>query len=156
MVDEQDLSIEVEKFKSEIRFPNFQPSQNIQEIITVCSDKSLLTNMSHIQLQEMAIILAGYSLYLSVQENRINSYINWCEANIKGIVGRELQNSSAFSFQEKDLSIRMNNDHASKLESIKRDNEVKLGIIKNIGYKISFLSERLENLAREKRYSSRD
>lgn len=156
MSDFQQLAIEIEKFKSEIRLPNFQPPKDIQEVIQVCSDRQAINNMSPIHLQEMAVVLSSYALYLTYQENRILSYTNWCEANIKGIVGRELQNSSAYSFNEKDLSIRSNNEYCVELNGVKLENETKLLLIKNLSYKIMALSERIENLAKEKKFLNRD
>ena len=136
-------------FKAEIYFPTFTPPKNIQDIITKTSDLNMLKNMTPMDLGESATLLASYSLYMATQENKLKSFVNWCESNIKYIVGLHVQDVQGY-FTEKDLYIRAKVEKAAELEGRKQAAQVKLDSLYFLSKKIEVLSDSLRNLAFEK------
>jgi hypothetical protein len=146
----------LESFKAEIFFPNLTPPDNINQIIQKVSSANLIKTLSITDIAENMVLLSSYSLFLTKEENRLNAYINWCESNIKFIVGQQMNQISGY-FQEKDLFIRSNDTNAIKLGELKLIAEVKLNSIKFIAQKISYLSDKLESFmfARKKEYDKK-
>lgn len=145
----------IETFKADIFFPDFTPPENIKEVIQNISKADVLKTLGPEDLNQHAVLLASYSLFLTQEENRLNSYINWCEANIKFIVGRELENAFGSYYQEKELWIRAHNVNAADLSTAKLSAQVKLDSIKYIAQKVQYLSERLEGLSYAKSRAGR-
>lgn len=140
----------LEIFKAEIRFPSIKPPDKISDILNKLIDISTLKVLTAEQLSEHMVLLAGYNLYLCEQENRLIATINWCESNIKYIIGKNVDQIEGF-FTEKELKIRANEQNAQELEKIKLEMQVKLDSIKNLGFKIDFVTNNLKNLYYERR-----
>lgn len=147
-LDEAKQNIEI--FKSEIYFPSIKVNASIHDLIKDCESVNTLRGLSSEELLNMAVVLANYSLFLLTEENRLKSFRNWCESNIKYIVGQNLQNAPGYGFTEKDIYIRANDTIAQELDSQKLLIEAKLDIIHFLSQKIQNLSEILKNLAYEK------
>lgn len=137
-------------FKSEIYFPEFRPPENIQDLVNKSSNINLLRAMTPMDLHESCVLLLSYSMYLTSQENSLKSFINWCESNLKYIVGGHLQDVQAYSFAEKDVSIRANVPQAAELETRKQAAQVKLDHLIFLSKKLEMLAESMRNLAYEK------
>jgi hypothetical protein len=145
-----EMSALLEVFKAEIHFPNLTPPSHIQEILDFVSDRTKLRTLSSIDLAENAVMLSCYSIYLLSQENRCRSYSDWCESNIKYIVGQKIREVSGYGFQEKDIQIRSNDDTACGLEKMKLIAQTKLNTIYLLSHKIQFLVKSIEQLCYEK------
>ena len=145
----------IETFKAEIFFPDFTPPDNIKDIIQNISKADVLKTLGPSDLNEYAVLLSSYSLFLTQEENRLNAYINWCESNIKFIVGKEVENAFGSFYQERDLWVRAHDANAINLGTAKLSAEVKLNSIKFIAQKVQYLSERLEGLSYAKSRAGR-
>lgn len=156
-LDMEDMGDRIQSFKTDIRFPLIDPPDNITEIITKVSNGTTLKALSGIELQEYAIILSSYALYLSMQENQIEAKFNWAENNIKFIVGKNLQEVEGYGFNEKDSYIRANEPTAVTLHDKKLEFQAKKESIKFIAMKIHNLADHLRSLGlektKERRYS---
>lgn len=147
---EEETREELEKFKAEVFWPDLRPSLEIQAFVQNLSSTQFLRDLSVMDLQERCIQLAHYGLFLTTQENRLKSYISYCENNIKVIVGRLMQEAYGFSFQEKDLYIRTHDDNAQTLQNNKDHAQVKLEYIMFLSQKISVLIDTIKGLCFEK------
>lgn len=148
--DPQHMSEEIAVMKAEMHFPEVQPSEDINNILAKISSIQHIKRLAPDELNEFALLISVYSLYITQEENRLKSKISWCESNIKYIVGRESKNVDGY-FQEKDLFIRSTEETARKLGIVKSEAEVKLEQIKYVSNKLQHISEMLKNLSFEKR-----
>lgn len=148
--DPDDVKSQIEMMKAELFFPSLEPPQNIQVIMKQLSDLTVLKSLSPMDLSEYSVLLDHYGLFLTTQENRLKSYLNWCESNIKYIVGKNIDKSYGYGFNEKDAFIRSNDMTAHDLEFKKLGVQAKLDTIQFMSLKISRLSDTVHNLAVEK------
>lgn len=148
---------ELEKFRSEIKYPNIQAPAEISRVIEETSNLAVLRKLDPASIYEYSTIISAYALYLSQEANRIEAKMKWLEANIKHIVGKNLTEvpSNITFFTEKDLYIRSNEKMAAELELKKLAQQTKYESIKFISQKMQFLSETLQGLARERSYARR-
>lgn len=151
--DADKVAEQLEGFKADIYWSNLTPPANIQNILRDVTDQSRLRAFDSETISEYAVLLGAYSAYLTGQENRLTSYVNWCETNIKYIVGKQLADAPGYGFSEKDCYIRANDANAAGLEVKKMQTQAKLDAIKYLSQKMAFLSESLKNLGFEKRKS---
>lgn len=154
-VTKAEIKQNIELFKAEAFFPDFKPSVDVQKFLQDIGDMKHLNRLTGGELLEYAVLLSHYSLSLTIQENRIKSHITWCETNLKQIVGRLLDQSFGFTFQEKDCYIRANEPRAVQLEEIKLQDQIKLDTIIFVSQKVHFLSEMVKSLALEKNKANR-
>src|SRR5262245_2229426 len=108
------MSEEMEAMRSEIRFPNLKAPDNINDIINEISSMEKLRRLDPSTLNEYAVAISIYSLYLTHETNKLQAKVDWCESNIKHIVGLHIRSIDGY-FNEKDCFIRANNDEATKL-----------------------------------------
>lgn len=151
--ESDEVTERLESAKAEMFFPNIQPPKDIEDIINNMTRQGNIRAMGPQEVTEYAVVLSSYSLYLSIQENRYTSFINWCESNIKYIVGREINNidiSLRGYFPTMDAWIRSNNPTAMELDNRKCTAQVKLDSIKFIAQRIQFLTDTLKNLSFQK------
>jgi hypothetical protein len=141
---------EIELFKAEIHFPQIKPISNIQEIFNKVSDLTFIKSLSSYELMEYNLQLNYYALYLLTQENRLKSYINWCESNIKYLVGKNLDQVTGYGFSEKETKIRSVEENAVALDIEILKSKAKLDTIYFMSQKIQSLSDCLKNLSFEK------
>lgn len=144
------MGSKIQLFKTDINFPHIDPPKNITEIITKVSNYNIIQHMTSAELQEYAVILTCYSLYLSIQENSVEAQTNWAENNIKFIVGKNLESVNGYGFLEKDSYIRANEPLAVELHDKKLEFQAKKESIKFIAMKIYNLAEHLRSLGIEK------
>ena len=149
-IKSEEIAERLEIMKSDIFFPDLKPNKNINEIINQISNIESLRKLAPRDIAEYSTILATYSLFLITQENRIQSYINWCESNLKYLVGKNLPQLTGY-FEEKNLIIRSSEEHCINLDKIKLECQVKLDSIKMVSQKIEFLVQTLRNLMWEKK-----
>lgn len=153
-----EMGDKIQSFKTDINFPTIDPPNNITDIITKVSSGALIRNLSSMELMEYATILSSYSLYLSIQENRLDSLCGWCDSNIKFIVGKTVKDVEAYSFAEKDAYIRAHETNAVELHDQLLEHKAKKESIKFIAHKMHNLAEHLRGMAseksKEKRYSN--
>lgn len=145
-----EIAERLEVMKSEIFFPDLKPAKNISDIINILSNIESLRKLAPQDLAEYSVVLACYSMFLTTQENRISSYINWCESNLKYIVGKNLSQLTGY-FEEKNLTIRSSEEHCVQLDKIKLEAQVKLDSIKFTSQRIEFLVQTLKSLMWEKK-----
>lgn len=150
-----ELAEVVTLFKAEIRYPDIKPSADVQRFLEQSSDLNFLKGLNSLELTEYAVVLANYSIFITTQENRLKTYINYLESQIKTIVGKNVSNAAGYGFAEKDCYIRANETHAIALEEMKIKEEVKLGHLYFLSQKLQFLAECLKNYAYEKSRMSR-
>lgn len=142
--DAKEMAERIERFKADSYFPNITPSDDIVSVINSLGKRDFIKNISPIDASQYLLQLSQYALFLNTQENRCNSYLNWCENNIKQIVGRHLLDAKGFTFQEKDLEIRSNDEMALFLEEQKLLAQTKLDTVKFLSQKISFILDALK------------
>ncbi len=143
----------LESMKAEIFFPNFRPPENIETIINELSNQAALRKLAPQDLSEYAIMLASYATYLSSQENRLTAFINWCEGNIKFVIGKRLDDVPEWLgnyYPTLDTYIRSHEENAISLENRKSVAQVKLDSIKFIAQRLQYLSETIKTLIFEK------
>lgn len=147
---------ELNLFKAEIAYPELKPPENIQDILSSLLSLNKLKTFGPVELNEYSVLLSAYALFLTNQENKSKTEINWCESNIKHIVGRELINTDGYGFVEKDHRIRSTHDVAKKLEAKKLEAQLKIDYIQNMSLKLHHITETLKNLAYEKARQRRE
>ena len=140
----EEMAERLERFKADVYFPDIKPDDNIVNLINSLSKRDFIKNMTPIDGSEYLIQISQYALFLNIQENRCVSYVNWCESNIKQIVGKKLQEAKGFTFQEKDLEIRANDENASYLEQQKLVTQSKLDMVKFLSQKIHFIIDSIK------------
>ncbi len=152
---EQETKEDLELFKAEIFLPELKPSAEIQKFLENVPNSQYLRDLASMDLQEKQVQLAHYAAFLTSQENRMRSFINYCENNIKVIVGRMMQEAWGFTFAEKDLYVRTHDANAQELQAKKDKAQVKLDYINFMGQKIQNIADTLKGLCFEKNRVSR-
>jgi len=142
--DSGEIAERLESFKAEVYYPTIQPNENVVSLINSLAKRDFIKALTPIDASEYLLQLSQYAFFLNIQENRCLSYVNWCENNIKKIVGKKLSDARGFSFQEKDLEIRAGDETASYLEEQKTITQVKLDTIKFLSQKMSFILDALK------------
>jgi hypothetical protein len=137
----------IESFKAELFWPDLTPPVEIEKILSICNSADSLKNLGAEDIAIYATVISSYAMYLTKEENRLQSYWNWCESNIKFIVGQKVEEAFGSFFQERDWYIRSHEQSAMKLGEVQLSAKVKLDSIRFIGQKLGHLSERLENLS---------
>lgn len=140
----------LETMKAEINFPQLRVPPNINTILNQSSDFALLKTLSPEDLSEYAVLLASYSLYLSIEENRYKSYIDWCENNIRTIIGQEMMNippEIGTYFNNIDYYIRGNHSLAKELDVKKSLAQLKYTTIHKLNDRMNILIKALESLS---------
>ncbi len=145
-----EMVAELESLKAESYLPVIKPSVDMNALITKVSDHKQLKSMTASELYEYSVLLATYSLYLNIQENRINAFVGWCERNINYIIGRNLNNTPYSFYTEKCSFIRHNEDHAIELDKKQNAALTQLEYIKYTSKKIMDLSDKLKDMAQAK------
>jgi len=148
--DIKEMGSHIELMKSEMGFPEVRAPENINTLVNNLSNLEYLTKLSPLMISEYSVLLSTYSMYLAAQENKLNAYHDWCEANIKHLVGQLLEEAPGYGFQEKDLSIRSNHPTAAELCEKQLIAKTKLLVIKGISLKLEFICGTLKNLYYEK------
>jgi hypothetical protein len=121
-----------------------------------------ILNLNHSELKAQtsedllinAIKLSQYSIYIKSKINKLKSIINWCDANISSIIGRELPNTSGYGLSEKSLVIKRNDPVAKELESVKVNLNITANQIEDIDRKIEFMANSIKALAADRRYNN--
>lgn len=142
--DHADAAEQLELMKAEIHLPNLAPPDGIDEIIKGLSNQEYIRSLDIATICDHMVLLASYMLFLTIYENRVASYFNWCESNIKYIVGKNLDQVPVNYFTEKDWYIRSHEDNAIKLEAMKLTLQVKLDTLKNLGFKLNTIYDALK------------
>ena len=137
--------------KDEISYTAFAVPEDIKAVIENVSDPAILKCLTSQELSQYMVELSVYALSLKNSENRFKSYMNWCDANIRYIVGCKLPDVTAYSFQEKDLIIRSSDPTAREFEVKRLSAQVKLDSIREIPDKIEVLINTLRNFYFERR-----
>lgn len=144
-----------EVFKASLYLPKINPKLlDIDGIFNILQSPGKLKTLPPETIFEYCSALAAYSLYITEQENKYTMIINWCESNIKFIVGREADNWPGY-FSEKDIMIRAHVPAAEKLGKQKMKAQANLDLLKNMSYKISYWTDVLKGLAIEKKKVNR-
>lgn len=154
--DSSEMKEKLELFKAETFLPQLSPNKDIPEIIQKLLILANIKNLDPVTIAEYSVILETYSLYLIMEENRCNSYLNWCESNLKHIVGKKCQEVPPAYFSEKDIYIRANDDNAVFLEEQKLIAQTKLDTIKGVSSKLKFIGDNLRGLAYAKKQMFRN
>jgi hypothetical protein len=147
--DKKDIATEIETTRASFNFPNLSSPNDINKIIGIIT-KEDLTKVPVEELLDYSTKIVVYSLYLTHETNRIKAKADWIESQIRHIVGKELANSRGFTFEEKNIDIRANHDHASEFEQEKVLELTKYEVFKNIAYKMQNLAEQLNMVIRER------
>lgn len=145
-----ELSARLESMKAEMYWPEFNPPKNITDLLNTVSSLEYLRRLGSTDLAEYSVMLGAYALFLNTQENRLTAYINWCESNLRFLVGQKAHDVEGY-FTEKDLYIRANDPDCKKLENIKLECQVKFDAIKDIHKRLEFFIGTLKNLYFERR-----
>lgn len=143
----EEVKEDLEFYKAEISFPEFQAPSNIQEAINSLSNHRTLDPQT---LHEKAIDFALYSLYLTQEENKLNALINWCNGNLRVIIGEEASNYPGTWYKEKEDIIIATHEMAKQLDSIRSLASVKLDTIRYMSQRMQILSEALKKFSYSK------
>jgi hypothetical protein len=155
--DESNFDVESSAIMADVSFPRLRPPTNVQAIMDDLSDRTKIKSLSPNDIREYSILLAAYNFYLCSEENKLRSYVNWCEGNIKHIVGLNMAEVDGYGFHEKDHKIRSCEPNAAALSEKKLAAEIKLNHLSFLGQKLQFLIESLKGMGYEKareRYTS--
>lgn len=139
----------IEIKRSEFQFPKISPPVNIQ-IIMNHVQQGQITTFDSVTLYGFAVELAQYALYLAIEINRLQAKAKCLESNLKHIVGKNLENAVGFTFQEKDHSIRANDNLAASYEEAKLSLSAQIDTFNFVDRKVSFVAELIRDLARNK------
>lgn len=158
-LDEKEMAMELEVLKSELALPKNTSLEDIEKALDEVSNLKIIQTLSPTSLSEYAVLFGCYSIDLTMYENRIKSFVKWCEGNIQYIIGRNLANTPYSFFSEKASYIRSNEEHAIALDKARNASEAKLEYIKFLSQKMAFLSDRVQSLAEiknreQKRYAN--
>jgi hypothetical protein len=147
-----DVKVELDKMRTGLHLPSFKSHSSLTEILDGLSDPIKLKAMSPIELVENAVVLAKYSLDIAIEEGRIKSFMNWCEANIKHLLGQNLHDMPTFcyGFNEKDCYFRARNENAQNLDKDRLVAQAKLDQLLFLAQKVQYIAGMLKNLADEK------
>ena len=140
---------ELEMFKSQLYLPTLKPDKDIQKILDEVSSYNHLRQCPLSEIFEYAIKLQYYSLYLVQEENRLNSYIHWCENCLEDVIGQFLDDVAGY-YAEKRNKIISQNDNARQYNMEIAKTTAKLDTIKYMSMNIKSLGELLRNFAYEK------
>ncbi len=154
--DPSEMSAELEKFRSGIKFPNIVAPSNIDAIFQKLSAGNL-AGMPALTLMEYGIQLAVYATYIKKEINSKNAIVKWCEANIKYITGQACKDmvGSYYGYNEKEAHIRGSDENAKKLDAWALEAQAKLNILWGLDEQIRFLSGQVNSLAKERSYARR-
>ncbi|NBV99934.1 MAG: hypothetical protein EBR67_10610 [Proteobacteria bacterium] len=150
----EDYVKDLEIFKSELNFPNLSPPSNLNEILNSLSSFSIIKTLSPEMLSEYSVLLASYSLFLHIEENRYKAYADWCEHNIKRIIGENLNQvpiEIGNYYQNVEIYIRSNHAKARELDTKKSFALTRLEIIKGVSLKLDKMCDTLKGLSYAKR-----
>lgn len=152
--DPKEVSDDLEKMRSSMRFPNIEAPSNIDEIFQKLTNSNL-SAMSATMLYEYSIRLAAYAIYVKKEINSSKAKYDWCEANIKYIVGKQMSQmvGNYYGYNEKDAYIRGNDPEAMKLDQMALTSKARLNSLYGLDEQIRFLSTQVNSLAKEKSYS---
>ena len=150
--DDEEMGLDIESMRSDIKYPNIKPPNNINKILEEVSNLEILRKLDPMSVMEYASIVAYYSLYLSGEINKLEAYAKWCESNIKFIIGKRCQDINGY-FTEKESYIRAHDELASSLDEKRIKAQTKFETLKFMNQKMQFLSETLQSLAKEKSYT---
>lgn len=137
----EELLTELDRQQNRLGLParNQQAENEATSLLDVT--RTELRGMSAEQCEEAAILLQQFSFHIQRWQNRCQSTIDWCEANIKHIIAPEVGKMPGYSLEERrPLAVR-GNTAATKLQTLKVKAE---GMATDIAY----LSTRVENQAR--------
>ena len=140
----------LKEYKEEIKFPTLKPPQDIEFILDNLGSNEYIKSLCREDISSLMVSLSLYSLFLTSQEARLKTYVNFCESNIKFIVGENMNSMQGY-FNEKDLAIRATNDLAKDYEAKKLSAHLKLDSIMFISQKLEKLGDVLKTLYFEKK-----
>lgn len=140
----------LESMRAEIMMPSISPPEGIEVFLASVGNQQFIQALTALEISEYMVILSGYMIYLAQYENKLQSYNNWCEKNIKFIVGRNLANTPYSFFGEKEYYIRSNEENAQKLDKIQLGLQVRLDNLKNLSFRLNNLYDSLKVLQQTK------
>lgn len=153
-LDPKEISSEITSMKQEINFPVFTAKHSLAPLFENLLNSDFIQKMDGQTAQQYLLQISAYSLYVQIEQNKIRSYLNWCESNIKHIVGKELINvprEVGTYFTSQDVYIRANHKTANDLEEEKLKCQAKLDIIFDITKKMDFICDALKTIIYSKR-----
>jgi hypothetical protein len=110
-----------------------------------------MRKMSKEELDEAAFDLANYGLYLQKEINKHQARVSYAEKEIRIILARECSNYKAYSFEERKLMAIQGNEHASKLEEIRCQEQILLDRLNFMNRRIDVLADRFASYGESKR-----
>lgn len=150
--DSKIMSANIQLMKTEMKLPTIKPSNDIQSIIDNITNGKM-NGISAYDLYGYASKLSVYSLYIKGEINSLKSKLDWLEGNIKNIVGKNIRNVEGYGYNEKESFIRANDEIASELDAQSLATKAKINILWGIDEKIHYLSNIIQNVAKERSYS---
>lgn len=144
MITKEEIEKHIEKFRSTVHVPEIVVPANIENILN--QTRQQLSAKSREDIGYDMFELSQYAFYITMAYNKLKTTLAWCEGNLRSIIGRELDNTSGYGYNEKSLKIIRNDPNASKIDQIKILTEVKINSIENIERRIEFMSQSLRNI----------
>ncbi len=128
---------QLDEMRAELMMPDISPPDGIDALLSNIGNQQFIQALGPMEIGEYMVMLSAYMFYLAQYENKIQSYSNWCESNIKYIIGKNLANTPSTFFTEKDYYIRSNEPNAQKLDKIKLGLQVRLDNLKNLSFRLN-------------------
>lgn len=148
MIGIDEIVQEVEILKADIGLSTINPPDGITLLIQQLLDGQMIRALSPVEIREISVRLCAYAFFLQTQENRLVTFINFCEANLKHLVGKNTENVPGSFFQEKDLYIRAREPNAVAISKKKAMASARLDSVKFLAMRVDKLAEMLSELAR--------
>lgn len=145
-LDPDSLSLDMIDFKNKINYPDRIQSEDISDLINNLIKADGLRNMDIHTLNEYAMKMSAYALYVQVEKNKLKTKYDWYEANIKYIVGNNLPEAYGYGFVEKDHCIRSLNPSAQTMEEKKLLIQAKLNMLDGLAEKIHFIVNNIKSI----------
>lgn len=144
MLNKQELEQTLSDFKIDIKLIKISVPEEVNLILNLT--RKDLFNRSSEELAVDAIQLAQYSASIHNEKNKCEAVKVWAEANLKSIIGRELENYTGYGYQEKSVKISRNDEQAHAFFKLIATMESKIASIAEIDKKIDFIVSSIKNL----------
>jgi hypothetical protein len=145
----------LEVYKAEIKLPSFEPQTDIDAMLHILSSGDI-GKLDSVTLAAYCVKLSCYAAYLTTELNRHETAIKWAESNIRILLGQHVRNLTDYTYQEKMTFFIANNEDAAKFERIRVLAESKLNTLRNVDQRIQFITQMVQNLAKERGWAKRN
>lgn len=100
---------------------------------------------------EISVSLAFYGMFLQKELNRHSARANWCEANLKNILGYLAKNYQGYSYEERKSGVIKEDLLAQRLFALQNKAKFAVDRLSYLPSKVDFIAKSLHQLQESKR-----